>query len=353
MRPTAPATSINPVYQETAYGLVGIGGESRSGDANGQYIRVGAGGGTNTVLRRRPGRRSHPVPARGDGAGPRPEDAVSAPTFPARPRSTPDMRSEVGPAPSQSSGSGQTILESAPNSRQAEISREAVQLYSKLALANSAAAAVDSRSERRRYLAEYGDLTANLQRFTARTARVRAPAAGAGRLMTAIRKHLRDFIAVAGLTVLALFVTYVLLQKQRLRIPILEEKPFELKAEFETAQAITPGQGQTVVVAGVKIGDISKVELVDGKAVVTMDIERALPADLPQRDRAGTAPDRPPGHLRRARPRQQERRRVRGRRHGADREHRSRRSTSTRCWRRSTATRRPTCGRSSSAAARA
>ena len=92
--------------------------------------------------------------------------------------------------------------------------------------------------------------------------------------MTAIRKHLRDFIAVAGLTVLALFVTYVLLQNQRLRIPILEEKPFQLKAEFETAQAITPGQGQTVVVAGVKIGDISKVELVDGKAVVTMDIER-------------------------------------------------------------------------------
>jgi hypothetical protein len=40
---------INPVYQETGYGLVGIGGESRSGDANGQYIRVQAGGGTNTI----------------------------------------------------------------------------------------------------------------------------------------------------------------------------------------------------------------------------------------------------------------------------------------------------------------
>jgi phospholipid/cholesterol/gamma-HCH transport system substrate-binding protein len=36
------------VYQETGYGLVGIGGESRSGDANGQYIRVEAGGGVNT-----------------------------------------------------------------------------------------------------------------------------------------------------------------------------------------------------------------------------------------------------------------------------------------------------------------
>jgi phospholipid/cholesterol/gamma-HCH transport system substrate-binding protein len=91
---------------------------------------------------------------------------------------------------------------------------------------------------------------------------------------TAIRKHLRDFIAVAGLCAIALLTVYVLLQQQRLRIPVLEEKPFELKAEFETAQAVTPGQGQTVVVAGVKIGDISKVELQDGKAVVTMDIER-------------------------------------------------------------------------------
>ena len=40
---------VGKVYEETGYGLVGIAGESRSGDANGQYIRVTAGGGTNTV----------------------------------------------------------------------------------------------------------------------------------------------------------------------------------------------------------------------------------------------------------------------------------------------------------------
>jgi phospholipid/cholesterol/gamma-HCH transport system substrate-binding protein len=93
-------------------------------------------------------------------------------------------------------------------------------------------------------------------------------------MRTAIRKHLRDFLAVAGLSIIALTTVYVILQQQRLRIPILEEKPFELKAEFETAQAVTPGQGQTVTVAGVKIGDISSVSLKDGKAVVTMEIER-------------------------------------------------------------------------------
>ena len=92
--------------------------------------------------------------------------------------------------------------------------------------------------------------------------------------MTAIRKSLRDFIAVMVLIVIATVTSYVILQEQRLRIPILEEKPFELKAEFETAQAVVPGQGQTLRVAGVRIGDVSDVELVDGNAVVTFDVDR-------------------------------------------------------------------------------
>src|SRR4029079_13049701 len=45
------------------------------------------------------------------------------------------------------------------------------------------------------------------------------------------------------------------------------------KAELSTAQAVTPGQGQTVNISGVKAGDISEVELVNGHAVVTMLIE--------------------------------------------------------------------------------
>jgi phospholipid/cholesterol/gamma-HCH transport system substrate-binding protein len=90
----------------------------------------------------------------------------------------------------------------------------------------------------------------------------------------AIRDHLRDFIAIIGLLVVALFTTYVIVQNQRLRIPLLEEKPFELKAEMTTAQAVTPGQGQTVRVAGVRVGDISSVDLENGHAVVTMAIDR-------------------------------------------------------------------------------
>jgi phospholipid/cholesterol/gamma-HCH transport system substrate-binding protein len=90
----------------------------------------------------------------------------------------------------------------------------------------------------------------------------------------AIKDHARDFIAILGLIIIGLVATMIIVQEQRLRIPILEERPFQLKAELETAQAVTPGQGQTVRVAGVRVGDISKVEYDDGVAEVTMDIDQ-------------------------------------------------------------------------------
>ena len=57
---------------------------------------------------------------------------------------------------------------------------------------------------------------------------------------------------------------------------MLEEKPFELKAEFETAQAVVAGQGQSVRVAGVKIGDVQDVSLEDGRAIVTFGLDRSF-----------------------------------------------------------------------------
>jgi phospholipid/cholesterol/gamma-HCH transport system substrate-binding protein len=43
-------SDVGKVYQELGYGLTGLAGESNSGDANGQYIRVVAGGGANTLF---------------------------------------------------------------------------------------------------------------------------------------------------------------------------------------------------------------------------------------------------------------------------------------------------------------
>ncbi|MTD46597.1 MCE family protein [Conexibacter sp. W3-3-2] len=90
----------------------------------------------------------------------------------------------------------------------------------------------------------------------------------------AIRKSFKDFAAVIGLMVIAAVVGGYILSQQRLRFPLVEDAPFTLKAEFSTAQAVTPGQGQTVRVSGVRIGDIGKVELRDGVAVVSMDIDQ-------------------------------------------------------------------------------
>ena len=88
----------------------------------------------------------------------------------------------------------------------------------------------------------------------------------------AIRKHLRDFAALVGITALAIGIGGYILSEQRLRFPLVEEAPFRLKVELPNAQAVTPGQGQTVRVAGVMVGDIGQVEVEDGVAVVQLDI---------------------------------------------------------------------------------
>ena len=90
----------------------------------------------------------------------------------------------------------------------------------------------------------------------------------------AIGKHLGDFLLIAGIFVLGLGVAAYILSNQRLRFPLVEDKPFAVKVELADAQAVQPGQGQTVRTAGVKIGEIGEVELEEGKAVVTLKLER-------------------------------------------------------------------------------
>jgi phospholipid/cholesterol/gamma-HCH transport system substrate-binding protein len=46
-----------------------------------------------------------------------------------------------------------------------------------------------------------------------------------------------------------------------------------VKVVLPDAQAVTPGQGQTVRVAGVEVGQIGQVQLKDGKAVVNLEID--------------------------------------------------------------------------------
>jgi phospholipid/cholesterol/gamma-HCH transport system substrate-binding protein len=95
---------------------------------------------------------------------------------------------------------------------------------------------------------------------------------------TAIRKHMRDFLALVLLFIAALGVGGYILSNQRFYlpkwVPIVGSDYVKYKADFQTAQSVTPGQGQTVNIAGVKVGEITKVDLKDGKAVITMSIKR-------------------------------------------------------------------------------
>jgi phospholipid/cholesterol/gamma-HCH transport system substrate-binding protein len=91
---------------------------------------------------------------------------------------------------------------------------------------------------------------------------------------TAIRKHLVSFLAVIGLFLLGLAVAAYILSQQEFRFPLIEDTPKRIAMEVENAQAVQPGQGQTVRVAGVEVGRISDVELENGVAVVEMEIEK-------------------------------------------------------------------------------
>jgi phospholipid/cholesterol/gamma-HCH transport system substrate-binding protein len=88
----------------------------------------------------------------------------------------------------------------------------------------------------------------------------------------AIRANAKSFAAIIGLIVVAAAVSLFILDQQRMRFP-WESKPYVLQAEFSTAQAVVAGQGQTVRVSGVRIGDVGNVKLREGKAVVEMQID--------------------------------------------------------------------------------
>ncbi|MGI8945530.1 MAG: MlaD family protein [Thermoleophilaceae bacterium] len=88
-----------------------------------------------------------------------------------------------------------------------------------------------------------------------------------------LRNHLGDLVAIAALLVLGVGVGAYILSEQRLRFPLIEEQPFEIEVELSDAQAVQPGRGQTVRTAGVEIGLIGDVELEDGRAVVTLELE--------------------------------------------------------------------------------
>jgi len=89
-----------------------------------------------------------------------------------------------------------------------------------------------------------------------------------------IERYRSAFIAVVTMIVIAAVVGGYILAHENVIVPswvpVLGKSYYMLNADFQTAQALTPGQGQAVTIAGAKIGEIASVDLREGVARVTM-----------------------------------------------------------------------------------
>jgi phospholipid/cholesterol/gamma-HCH transport system substrate-binding protein len=98
-----------------------------------------------------------------------------------------------------------------------------------------------------------------------------------------IRKNIRPAVAIVVLGVIAAFVASYIFAQQKIRVPLVSAKPMKIEVALDNAQAVTPGQGQSVQVAGVRIGRIAAVKLEEGVALTTLEIEPKFD-DLVHRD---------------------------------------------------------------------
>jgi phospholipid/cholesterol/gamma-HCH transport system substrate-binding protein len=91
-----------------------------------------------------------------------------------------------------------------------------------------------------------------------------------------IERYRTAFIAVVSMIVIAALVGGYILAHQNLKLPswfpILGHSYYTLKADFQTSQAVTPGQGQAVTIAGAKVGEVQSVSLHNGVATVSMQV---------------------------------------------------------------------------------
>jgi phospholipid/cholesterol/gamma-HCH transport system substrate-binding protein len=91
------------------------------------------------------------------------------------------------------------------------------------------------------------------------------------------RGHRKDTIAIVVLAIAGIAMMLGIFTQQKASLPawlpVVGEEFDHISAQFSSAQAVTPGQGQAVDIAGIQIGKVTSVDLENGHAVVGMDIE--------------------------------------------------------------------------------
>ena len=217
-RRAAADGSIVENYKEFWYAMVGLAGEGANFDGNGSMIRAGA--------------RRRLVPGRASADRELPDSAVVG-NANRRPLGTSPLYPD---ADSRRTDLDAPVLPPGAAGRQRAAGRA------------GRGAAERSRCRRRRRCR-------TRSHDDDRDDGVDAGSVGGDAVRSAIRKHLRDFIAILVLVLIAGFVGLYVLAHQRTTlpgwVPLVGRDVFVLKGEFATAQAITPGQGQTVDIAGV------------------------------------------------------------------------------------------------------
>lgn len=92
-----------------------------------------------------------------------------------------------------------------------------------------------------------------------------------------ILDNVGGIVAILVIAILASVVGVYILLQQRIKPPFSDR--YEITAVFSAAAGLTPGAGQPVNVAGVKVGQVGDVKLQDGRAVVTLEMN---PKKLPK-----------------------------------------------------------------------
>src|SRR5690349_121750 len=92
-----------------------------------------------------------------------------------------------------------------------------------------------------------------------------------------VRGRRKDTIAIIVLAIAGIVMMLGIFTQQKASLPawlpVVGEEFDHITAEFSTAQAVTPGQGQAVDIAGIQIRKLASVDLETSHAVVSMDID--------------------------------------------------------------------------------
>ncbi len=93
-----------------------------------------------------------------------------------------------------------------------------------------------------------------------------------------LERYLVSFVAVIGVIVVGLGAAAYILGNQRFYlpnwVPVVGSDFVDYTVDFHSAKAVVPGQGQTVAISGVTVGEIGDVQLVNGRGRVLMKIRR-------------------------------------------------------------------------------